>query len=57
VKVELLYWSDCPSYPEAQALLEQVIAGRGLDAGVQLREVATEEEARMLASRVRRPFE
>jgi hypothetical protein len=48
VKVELLYWSGCPSHPEAQALLEQVMAGRGLDAGVEVREVATEEEARML---------
>ena len=45
MRVELLYWDGCPSYPEAQALLERVLAEHGLDADVELREVRSEEEA------------
>jgi hypothetical protein len=43
VKVELLYWRGCPSYPDAQRLLEEVLAGR--DAEVELHEVQSDEEA------------
>jgi hypothetical protein len=43
--VELLYWEGCPSYPEAKALLEEVLRERGLDAPVELREVRTHDEA------------
>ena len=43
VKVELLFWRGCPSYPEAQRLLEELLVGR--DAEVELREVHTDEEA------------
>jgi hypothetical protein len=42
VKVELLYWEGCPSYPEAQSLLE------ALGVEVELREVRTEAEAEEL---------
>ena len=42
MKVELLYWQGCPSYPEARELLEEVVAE---GAQVQLREVKTQEEA------------
>ena len=42
MKVELLYWEGCPSYPEALELLRDL----GLD--VEIREVETEEEAREL---------
>jgi hypothetical protein len=45
VKVELLWWDGCPSYPEARALLEEVLAGR---AEVELREVRSDEEAEAL---------
>jgi hypothetical protein len=45
VKVELYWWEGCPSYPEARALLEEVLAGR---AEVELREVRTLEEAHAL---------
>jgi hypothetical protein len=46
VKVELLYWRGCPSYPDAQRLLEEVLAGR--DAEVELREVHSDDEAAAL---------
>jgi hypothetical protein len=46
VKVELLFWRGCPSYPEAQRQLEELLAGR--DAEVELREVHTDEEAAAL---------
>ena len=46
--VELLFWEGCPSYPEARALLEEVLAARGIDASVQMREVRTDREAEEL---------
>lgn len=45
MRVELLYWKGCPSYPEAQELLTEVLRGR---AEVELREVRTDEEAEAL---------
>jgi hypothetical protein len=48
MKIEFLFWRGCPSYPEAQQLLEEVIAARGIDAPVELREVRTREEAERL---------
>jgi hypothetical protein len=48
MKVELFYWDGCPSHPEALELLEDVLAGCGIEATVELRRVETEEEAREL---------
>jgi hypothetical protein len=48
-RVELLYWEGCPSHPEALELLRDVIAARGLDLTVELREVRSDEEAEQLA--------
>jgi hypothetical protein len=45
VTVELLYWEGCPSYPEAQELLESVLRERGSEAQVRMRHVATHEDA------------
>jgi hypothetical protein len=45
VKVELLWWEGCPSYPEARELLEEVLAGR---AEIELREVRSDDEAEAL---------
>jgi hypothetical protein len=45
VTVEFLYWEGCPSHDEARELLEEVLRERGLDAKVQIRHVATREEA------------
>jgi hypothetical protein len=30
-KIQFLYWEDCPSHPEAWQLLQEVLAGEGLD--------------------------
>jgi hypothetical protein len=49
VKIELLFWEGCPSYPEARELLEQVLAERGVEAPIQMREVRTQAEAVELA--------
>ena len=43
--VEFLYWEGCPSHDEARELLEAVLRDRGLDAHVEIRHVATREEA------------
>ena len=48
MNVEFLFWEGCPSYPEARALLDQVLAERGIDTGVELREVKTQAEAEEL---------
>ena len=48
VKVELLYWDGCPSYPEAQELLAEVLRQRGEGVEVEMREVKTQEEAEAL---------
>jgi hypothetical protein len=45
VRIELLFWDGCPSHPEAEAVLRDVLAARGLDAEVELREVTTQAEA------------
>ncbi len=42
MKIELLYWEGCPSYPEARQLLEDIINGSG---DVEMLEVTTQEEA------------
>jgi hypothetical protein len=47
-RVELLYWSGCPSHPRALADLREAMLELGLDAGaVRLREVHSEEQARV----------
>lgn len=45
MKVELLWWEGCPSYPEAHELLEEVLAGR---AEIEMREVRSHQEAEAL---------
>jgi hypothetical protein len=48
VDVELLYWNGCPSYPEARELLADVLASRGVDSEIRMREVTTDAEAEAL---------
>jgi hypothetical protein len=43
--IELLYWDGCPSHPEALALLEQVLAARGINSEIRITHVATDAEA------------
>ena len=45
MKIEFLFWAGCPSHPEARALLDAVLAERGIDAPVEVLEVRTDEEA------------
>lgn len=47
--VELLFWDGCPSHPEAQALLDQVLEERGIPATIRTHEVRSHEEAVELA--------
>ncbi|HET7555248.1 MAG TPA: hypothetical protein VFJ75_06305 [Gaiellaceae bacterium] len=49
MRIDLLFWRECPSYPEARALLHDVLEARGVDAEVVEREVLTQEEAQELA--------
>jgi len=49
VKIELFYWRECPSYPEAKALLEQTLEERGIRVPIEMREVRNQEEAIELA--------
>ena len=49
VRIELRYWQGCPSYAEARALLDDVLATRGMDAEVEMREVRSQAEAEELA--------
>ena len=48
MKVELLYFDGCPSYTVTEARLQYVLAERGLDTGIDLVRVETEEEAHRL---------
>ena len=45
MRIELLFWEGCPSHPEAEALLRDVLAGSGVDAELEIREVTTQDEA------------
>jgi hypothetical protein len=48
MRIELLYWKGCPSYPEAKAMLEDVLSRRGIDTPIQMHEVRTDDEAQEL---------
>jgi hypothetical protein len=43
--IELLYWEGCPSYPEAKALLEQVLVELGRSDEIVMTEVVSDEDA------------
>jgi hypothetical protein len=45
MRVELLWWEGCPSYPETRADLEQALAAAGLDAPVKMVEIESDEQA------------
>ena len=48
-RIEFLYVDDCPSHPEALALLRGVLDERGISCAVELHEVRSDEEASALA--------
>jgi hypothetical protein len=46
MRVELLWWEGCPSYPEAIAEVRELMREEGLDPdALELREVMTDEDA------------
>jgi hypothetical protein len=49
VRIDFLFWRECPSHPEARELLGEVLEKRGVEADVVEREVLTDEEAEELA--------
>jgi hypothetical protein len=46
MKVELLWWEGCPSYPETLEDLRRVLRDEGVEADVDLIEVESDEQAR-----------
>ena len=46
MRVELLWWEGCPSYPETLADLNRVLDEEGVDTEVELVEVESDEQAR-----------
>ena len=45
MRVELLWWEGCPSYPEALAQLERILNEEGAQTDVQLVEIETDDQA------------
>jgi hypothetical protein len=48
MEVEILYFDGCPTYGAAEKTLRGVLAEQGIEAGVELVAVNTDEEARRL---------
>ena len=46
--IDFLYWEGCPSHPEAEALLKDVLRERGVEAEILYTEVKSEEDAKRL---------
>jgi hypothetical protein len=49
VRIDFLFWRECPSHPEARELLSAVLEERGVEVEVVEREVLTQAEADELA--------
>jgi hypothetical protein len=47
-RIEFLYYADCPSHPEALALLQRVLEDNRLEREIHVHEVRSDEEARAL---------
>jgi hypothetical protein len=48
MKIEILHFDGCPTYHEAEKTLRGVLAEQGIEAGVELVAVNTDEEAQRL---------
>ncbi len=48
MRVELFYWDGCPSYPEAEKVLGDVLRSHGLEEEIVRLEVRTQQEAEAL---------
>lgn len=49
MRIDFLFWRECPSHPEARALLREVIEERNVEADLVEHEVLTQGEAEELA--------
>ena len=49
MRIDFLFWRECPSHSEARELLRDVMEQRGVEADVVEREVLTQDEAQELA--------
>lgn len=49
MKIEFLYYEDCPSHDQALARLKQVMAEAGVDAPIEITKVETEDQVEALA--------
>jgi hypothetical protein len=49
IKIEFLYWEECPSHPEARQLLQEVMSEASIDAPVEEIEIVTDEDAERLS--------
>jgi len=49
VRIDFLFWRECPSHPEARALLREVLEERNVEADLVEHEVLTQGEAEELA--------
>ena len=49
LKIEFLYWEDCPSHPQAWKLLQEMMDELGIEAPVEQIELVTDEDAERLA--------
>jgi hypothetical protein len=47
-RIEFLFWEDCPSYPQALKLLQEVMVEAGVEAPIEQIQVLTDEEAARL---------
>jgi hypothetical protein len=48
MRIELYYWEECPSHPEARELLRKLLDERGIRDEIELHEVRSQEEAEAL---------
>jgi hypothetical protein len=46
MRVELIWWEGCPSYPETLADLQRVLSEEGIEAEVRRVEIESDEQAR-----------
>jgi hypothetical protein len=49
MKIDFLYWKECPSHPEALERLKRLLAESGKSPEIRMVEVRTDEEARRLS--------
>jgi hypothetical protein len=46
MRVELLWWDGCPSYPETRADLREALASEGVEAEIEMVEIESDDQAR-----------